>query len=96
MFKQIYDKSNGNPILIESDIEGKYIYDEFLYTEIEPPSELYEPRYFNGNEWIGSTKEEWEQNNQEELPAQPNELEELKQRVNELENIVKELTQGTD
>lgn len=96
MFKQIYDKSNGNPILIESDIEGNYSYDEFLYTAIEPPSELYEPRYFDGNEWIGSTKEEWEQNNQEELPDQPNELEELKQRVNELENKVKELTQGTD
>ena len=95
MFKQVYDKSNGYPVLIESDIEGKYSYDEFLYTEIEPPSELYDPRYFDGNEWIGSTKEEWEQNNQEE-PIPPNEIDELKQRIEELENKVKELTQGTD
>lgn len=95
MFKQIYDKSNGNPILIESDVNGNYIYDEFLYTEVEPPSELYEPRYFNGNEWLGSSKEEWEQNNQvETIP--PNEIDELKQRIEELENKVKELTQGTD
>lgn len=73
MFKQVYDKSNGNPILIESNIEGDYSYDEFLYTEIEPPSELYEPRYFDGNEWVGNTKEEWE-NSQSNIPLEPSDI----------------------
>lgn len=87
---------DGTPFIVEINKEGEYVYPKDEYTEVAPPEGIYQPFYYNGNEWIGSTKEEWEQNNQEELPAQPNELEELKQRIEELENIVKELTQGTD
>lgn len=87
---------DGTPFIVETNKEGEYVYPKDEYTEVAPPEGIYQPFYYNGNEWIGSTKEEWEQNNQEELPAQPNELEELKQRIEELENIVKELTQGTD
>lgn len=87
---------DGTPFIVEINKEGEYVYPKDEYTEVAPPEGIYQPFYYNGNEWIGSTKEEWEQNNQEELPVQPNELEELKQRIEELENIVKELTQGTD
>ena len=87
---------DGTPFIVEINKEGEYVYPKDEYTEVAPPEGIYQPFYYNGNEWIGSTKEEWEQNNQEELPSQPNELEELKQRIEELENIVKELTQGTD
>ena len=74
MFKQIYDKSNGVPILIQSDEEGNFDYDDFLYTEIMPPSNVYDPKYFDGNEWIGASKEEWE-SNQSKPPIEPKVLE---------------------
>lgn len=74
MFKQIYDKSNGIPILIQSDEEDNFDYDDFLYTEIMPPSNVYDPKYFDGNEWIGTSKEEWE-SNQSKPPIEPKVLE---------------------
>ncbi|MEB7816738.1 hypothetical protein [Mammaliicoccus sciuri] len=74
MFKQIYDKSNGIPILIQSDEEDNFDYDDFLYTEIMPPSNVYDPKYFDGNEWIGTSKEEWEIN-QSKPPIEPKVLE---------------------
>lgn len=86
---------DGTPFIVEINKEGEYVYPKDEYTEVAPPEGIYQPFYYNGNEWIGSTKEEWEQNNQEE-PNPPNEMEELKKRIAELENKVKELTQGTD
>lgn len=73
-FKQIYDKSTGNERLIQSNEEGNFEYDEFLYTEIMPPSNVYDPKYFDGNEWIGTSKEEWE-SNQSKPPIEPKVLE---------------------
>ena len=60
MFKQIYNREDGRPKLIESDEEGVFKFDKFIYTDIAPTSDLYEPMYFDGSEWIGSTKEEYE------------------------------------
>lgn len=73
-FKQIYDKSTGNEMLIQFNEEGNFEYDEFLYTEIMPPSNVYDPKYFDGNEWIGTSKEEWE-SNQSKPPIEPKVLE---------------------
>ena len=57
MYKQIFNKSDGTPKLIENDD-----YDKALYTEIQPPTYLYQPIYFDGNEWIGTPYEEWIKN----------------------------------
>ena len=86
---------DGTPFIVEVNEEGEYVYPNDEWTEVPPPEGIYQPFYYDGNEWIGSSREEWE-SNQEEVPTQPNEIEELKQRISELEDIVKELTQGTD
>lgn len=71
MFKQIYNREDGKPKLIESNEEGVFNFDKFIYTDIAPTSDLYEPMYFDGSEWIGSTKEEYEGNLPEKEPHIP-------------------------
>lgn len=79
MYKQIFDKSDGRPKLIQSVIDretGKeyFDYNESEYTTEMPPSNLYEPIYFENGKWKGATKEEWEyeQNNEEKEIYVPN------------------------
>lgn len=72
MFKQIYNREDGRPKLIESNEEGIFSFDKFIYTDVVPTSDLYEPMYFDGNEWIGSTKEEYERDLPEKEPYIPN------------------------
>ncbi|MBF0793817.1 hypothetical protein [Mammaliicoccus lentus] len=62
MFKQVY-LYDGTPYLAFKDEEGEYQYPEEAWTETPPPDGIYSPFYFNGNEWIGTSKEEWELNN---------------------------------
>ena len=71
MFKQIYNREDGKPKLIESNEEGVFNFDKFIYTDIAPTSDLYEPMYFDGSEWIGSTKEEYEESLPKEETPQP-------------------------
>lgn len=71
MFKQIYNREDGRPKLIESNEEGVFNFDKFIYTDIAPTSDLYEPMYFDGSEWIGSTKEEYEASLSEKEPRIP-------------------------
>lgn len=54
MFKQIFNKSDGTPKLIETDY-----FDTEKYTDIQPPNGLYEPIHFNGSEWVGVSQKEW-------------------------------------
>lgn len=71
MFKQIYNREDGKPKLIESNEEGVFNFDKFNYTDIAPTSDLYEPMYFDGSEWIGSSKEEYEKSLPEKEPHVP-------------------------
>ena len=71
MFKQIYNREDGKPKLIESNEEGVFNFDKFIYTDIAPTSDLYEPMYFDGSEWIGSSKEEYEESLPKEEIPQP-------------------------
>ncbi|MBF2780651.1 hypothetical protein NGH84_11740 [Staphylococcus saprophyticus] len=57
-FKQVY-LYDGSPFLAFEDEEGEYQYPEESWTEVAPPEGIYSPFYFNGNEWIGATREEW-------------------------------------
>ena len=52
----LYD---GTPYLVYKNEEGEYQYPNDEWTEVSPPEGIYSPFYFNGNEWIGSTREEW-------------------------------------
>ena len=55
----LYD---GTPCLVYKDEEGEYQYPDDEWTEVSPPEGIYSPFYFNGNDWIGTSKEEWESN----------------------------------
>ena len=56
----LYD---GTPFIVELNDEGEYVYPKDEYTEVAPPEGIYQRFYYNGNEWIGTSKEEWELNN---------------------------------
>jgi hypothetical protein len=70
MFKQVY-LYDGTPYLAFKNDEGEYQYPNDEYTEVAPPEGIYQPFYFNGNEWIGSTKEEYEKELPKEEMSQP-------------------------
>ena len=67
----LYD---GTPYLVYKNEEGEYQYPNDEWTEVSPPEGIYSPFYFNGNEWIGSTREEWleslpkDENGESQLP----------------------------
>ena len=69
-FKQVY-LYDGTPFLAFEDEEGEYQYPEESWTEVAPPEGIYSPFYFNGNEWVGSTKEEYEKSLPKEETPQP-------------------------
>lgn len=56
----LYD---GTPFIVELNKEGEYVYPNDEYTDVPPPEGIYQPFYYDGNEWIGTSKEEWELNN---------------------------------
>ena len=56
----LYD---GTPFIVEFNDEEEYVYPKDEYTEVAPPEGIYQPFYYDGNEWIGTSKEEWELNN---------------------------------
>ena len=69
-FKQVY-LYDGTPYLAFKDEEGEYQYPEEAWTETPPPDGIYSPFYFNGNEWIGATREEWLDTLPEKEPDTP-------------------------
>src|SRR5699024_5271326 len=65
----LYD---GTPYMVYKDEEGEYQYPDDEGTEVSPPEGIYSPFYFNGNEWIDKSKEEWEHN--KNTNAAPNDI----------------------
>lgn len=49
----LYD---GTPKIINSEED----YPNESWTETPPPEGIYQPYYFDGKEWIGTSKEDWE------------------------------------
>lgn len=74
MYKQIFNKSNGSPKIITADT-----FDTDQYTDIQPPNGLYEPIYFNGREWIGTSYVEWQKSKpkDEVIETLPDEKDEI-------------------
>lgn len=60
MYKQIFNKSDGLPMLVDTDD-----FDTETYTDVQPPNGLYQPIHFDGNEWIGTPYENWKKNQPE-------------------------------
>lgn len=69
-FKQVY-LYDGTPFLAFENEDGEYQYPEEAWTEVEPPEGIYSPFYFNGNEWVGATKEEHKESLPKEEISQP-------------------------
>lgn len=55
----LYD---GTPYIVELNKDGEYDYPDEGWTLTPPPEGIYQPFYFNGDEWIGVSKAEWEAN----------------------------------
>ena len=70
-FKQVF-LYDGTPYLAFANEDGEYDYPNDEWTEVAPPEGIYSPFYFNGNEWIGSTKEEYEATLPGKEPYVPN------------------------
>lgn len=72
MYKQIFNKQDGTPSLNDTDN-----YDKEKYTDIQPPNGLYQPIHFDGNEWIGTSFDEWLSNQEPSTPKEPDPLEKV-------------------
>ena len=86
-FKQVY-LYDGTPFLAFVNEDGEYDYPKDEWTETPPPEGIYSPFYFNGNEWVGATKEEWESNkvDEEENVPSTNDLLKAQLLANDLEH----------
>ena len=82
MYKQIYNKQNGEPKLIQDSYDEKsdvsiFEYDKEKYTDSMPPNNLYQPIHFDNvlNKWIGVNYEEWKGNQSDKESYKPSGLE---------------------
>lgn len=64
MYKQIFEKADGTPSLVQDSSDGTFEYDKQKYTDVPPKDGLYDPIHFDDDtrSWVGVTKEEWEEN----------------------------------
>lgn len=80
MYKQIYDKGDGTPKLIKTVVnedtgEDEFQYDGTEYTDIAPPTGIYQPIYFLDDEWHGLTREQWLKQQSDPEPTDPSQSE---------------------
>lgn len=73
-FKQVY-LYDGTPFLAFENEDGEYQYPSDEWTETPPPEGIYSPFYFNGNEWVGATREEHETSLAPKPPRIPSNIE---------------------
>lgn len=104
MLKQFFRRKDGKPILAEGRYIGEgeeefFDVNEHHYTDIKPPSKLYDPIYFDdeSSEWKGSTYEEWVESLPKDEPVNPSETDLLNAQLisNDIEHNakIKELKQ---
>lgn len=73
MYKQIFDKTDGTPKLIETNV-----FDTEQFTDVQPPNGLYQPIHFDGEKWIGTQYDEWVKHQpKEDVEAIPDEKDEI-------------------
>lgn len=66
MYKEIYDKENGDVELTQSKFDERkneqvFNYDTKKYTDEQPSSDLYRPIHYDdkNKEWVGTDYKEW-------------------------------------
>lgn len=64
--KIVYLWKDGQQVLVFPNDEGEYVYPTENWTEQAPPEGIYAPFYYDGQKWIGQSKEDFE----EALPEQ--------------------------
>lgn len=74
--KVVYLWKNGQQVIVEKNEDDEYIYPDEKWTEQSPPDGIYAPFYYDGQKWIGQTKEEFEKTLTDNLP-----LEESKDKI---------------
>ena len=75
---------DGTPFIVEVNEEGEYVHPNDEWTEVPPPEGIYQPFYYDGNEWVGSTREEWLETLPKEEETEndkPDELDALNMRL---------------
>lgn len=71
--KQIYFY-DGTSFLVMENEDGELEYPEEQWTDIAPPEGIYSPFYFDGKKWVGTSYEEWlEQQPKNEAEETPDE-----------------------
>ena len=99
--KIVYLWKNGQPVIVTMNEEGEFEYPSEKWTETKPNDGLYTPIYFDGQNWIGQSKEEFEK----QLPSEPiedkdiviaNLSEQLLNTQLEVENVKKDLATVLD
>lgn len=58
--KIVYLWKNGQPIIVESNEDDEYIYPKENWTENKPPQGIILPCYFDGQKWIGQSRDDFE------------------------------------
>lgn len=60
--KVVYLWKNGQQVLVFSNNDGEYVYPKENWTEQKPPTGIYAPFYYDGQKWVGQSKEDFERN----------------------------------
>ncbi|OLS06485.1 hypothetical protein AUK68_06945 [Staphylococcus epidermidis] len=58
--KIVYLWKDGKQVLVFPNDEGEYVYPTENWTEQAPPEGIYAPFYYDGQKWIGQSKEDFE------------------------------------
>ena len=61
MFKEVYRKKDGKPVLLKDDLYDNHEVNPDKYTNIQPPRSLYYPIQFDDKEnvWVGISEKDW-------------------------------------
>lgn len=79
--KIVYLWKNGKQVLVFLNDEGEYVYPDEKWTEDKPPQGIFAPFYYNGQKWIGQSKEDFEKT----LPVE-------EPKVDEKDSLIADLT----
>lgn len=85
MYKEIYNKENGDVELVKGNFDERkneqvFDYDTKKFTDVQPASDLYRPIYYDdkNKEWVGTDYKDWYDNymnNQDKDNAEYNDVE---------------------
>ncbi|PTI20876.1 hypothetical protein [Staphylococcus warneri] len=86
--KIVYLWKDGHQVLVFPNDEGEYVYPTENWTEQAPPEGIYAPFYYDGQKWIGQSKEDFEKT----LPKEEPDVDEKDLAISQLTSTVAELT----